>query len=124
MPKANSGYSREKEIAPLLDMDVVPGSGNNWEKGKEDIVGRHGDPRIGQIKSTGKRNTISVCLEDLSQLCNHGLDYQKDYPLFILDFTKPEIVTPTVTIALPEPEIWIAIPRKQYMALWRYYYET
>ena len=65
-----TGYGVEKEIAALLGMQAVPFSGANWEKGKEDIVD---DKRLGQIKSTGKTNRITIRYdEDIWQLCKHA----------------------------------------------------
>ena len=122
--KVNARYKSEKSIAADLDMQAVVGSGSNWEKGREDFIGKKDDPRLGQSKSTGRRNAVLVRYLDLFQLWKNAHKAGKDFPIFVLEFETPMVNTDDgQEVALPEKERWVAMPFADYKLLWATYIE-
>ena len=118
----NFRYKSEKSSAKSLGMEAIAGSGNNWEKGREDFIGRGNDPRLGQSKSTGKRNAITVRYRDLFQLWVHAHQAQKEFPIYVMDWEQPMVVGDDgEEREFPEHERWVAMPEEDYKRLWEVY---
>lgn len=83
MKRSKGFFQRnEKEVAKLLGMDAVPGSGSGWIA-KEDL---ETDEVLAQLKSTDKQS-YTIRLLDLEKLEYHATTTHK-LPVFIIQFLQ------------------------------------